>query len=94
MVENSSWYEEIQGRIRGLVIAVASQLQPVTMSLVEEMIDANECGVALEILSEMLFESGAVITADTFSNISTLVAMMGLDEVIVDRLRLSVMILP
>jgi hypothetical protein len=87
----TSWppsrHEEIQGRVRGLLIAVAPQLPAVTAGIVDEMIDANECGVALEIMSEMLVESGAAISAETLSNVSSLVDEMGLDQVNVDRLR-------
>lgn len=84
----TSWrHEEVQGRVRGLLITVAPQLLAVTVGIVDEMIDANECGVALEIMSEMLVESGAVISAETLSDVSSLVEEMGLDQVNVDRLR-------
>lgn len=84
---SASRYEELQGRIRGLLIAVADQLPAVTVGLVDEMIDANECGVALEIVSEMLVESRAVISGQTLSDVAALVDEMGLDRVTVDRLR-------
>jgi hypothetical protein len=87
MSESSSHYEELQGRVRGLLIAVAPQLPAMTVGIVSEMIDANESGLALETLSEMLAESDAVISADTLASISSLVDMMGLDKVNVDRLR-------
>jgi hypothetical protein len=72
--------EVVQGRARGLLIAVASQLPAVTVGMVDELIEANECGVALEIVSEMLVESGAVISAGTLSDIGWLVGEMGLDR--------------
>ena len=83
----ASRHEEVQGRVRGILIAVASQLPVFTVGLVDGMIDANECGVALEIMSEILVESGAVISAETLLDVSSLVGEMGLDQVNVDRLR-------
>ena len=52
--------------------------------------DANESGLALETLSEMLLESGAVISGETLADISSLVDEIGLDQVNVDRLRCRV----
>jgi hypothetical protein len=87
MVMDASEYEELQGRVRGLLISVADQLPPVTARLVAEMIDANECGVALETMSEMLVESGAVLSGDIVAIVDGLVQTMGLDSANVARLR-------
>jgi hypothetical protein len=54
-------HEHIRSRVRGLLIAVADQLPAVTAGLVDELLDANEQGVAVEMLSEMLVESNAQI---------------------------------
>ena len=80
-------HEEVQGKARGLLIELASQLPSVTVGLVEEMIDANECGVALEIMSEMLVESRAVVSPDQLAMVSELVRIMRLDSINVERLR-------
>ncbi|MGD0748328.1 MAG: hypothetical protein ABSB68_11010 [Acidimicrobiales bacterium] len=84
---SASRYEEIQGRVRGLLIEVAPQLPAITAGLIDEMIDANECGVALETMSEMLVESEGVISAETLTEFSSLVQEMGLDQINVERLR-------
>jgi hypothetical protein len=84
---SASKYEEIQGRVRGLLITLAPQLPALTVGLVDEMIDANECGIALEMMSEMLVESPGTVTAEIVSEVSYLVQEMGLDQVNVDRLR-------
>lgn len=84
---DSSYYEDIQGRLRGLLILVSDQLPPLTVDTVEELIGANECGVGLEMLSEVLAESGGVLSAAALQGIADLVATMGLDPVNVDRLR-------
>jgi hypothetical protein len=57
MAPSASQFEELQGRLRGLLIGVADQECRVTVQLVGEMIDANEGGVVLETISEMLAES-------------------------------------
>lgn len=87
MAPEVSHFEELQGRLRGLLITVADKLPRVTVQLVAEMIDANECGVALETVSEMLVESRAAITPDVLTSASELVEAMGLPAVNVERLR-------
>lgn len=87
MAGNVPYFEELQGRIRGLLISVSDQLPPVTVQLVGEMIDANECGVALETISEMLVESRAEISPDVFAGVRQLAETMGLEPSDVDRLR-------
>jgi len=80
-------FEALQGRLRGLLITVADQLPAFTVGLVDEMIGANECGLALETMSEMLVESEGRIECDVVVAAEELVRLMGLDEVNVDRLR-------
>jgi hypothetical protein len=87
MVDNSSYYEDLQGRLRALLIIVAGQLPRTTVALATEMVDANESGVALEMISEMLVESGGRLSTDALGIVSDLVATMGLDQDVVERLR-------
>jgi hypothetical protein len=51
------------------------------------MVDANESGVALETISEMLVESDGRLSVDALGMVSDLVATMGLDQSVVERLR-------
>jgi hypothetical protein len=83
----ASYHEELRDRVRGLLITVADQLPASTVALVSEMIDANESGVALETISEMLVESQGKISAGTLALVSELVDTMRLDQVNVERLR-------
>ena len=83
----ASHHEELRGRVRGLLITVAGRLPESTVALVSEMIDANEPGVALEVISEMLVESRGKISADTLALVSELVETMRLDPANVERLR-------
>lgn len=79
--------EELQGRVRGLLIAVSSQLPATTVEIVDEMIGANEHAVGLEIIGEMLIESEAAITEETLAEFARLSAEIGLDQSLVDQLR-------
>jgi hypothetical protein len=81
------YYEELQARARTLLKAVSPQLLPQTVELASEMIDANECGVAVETISEMLAEAGAPISHDVLMQAAGLVNLMGLDDVNVKRLQ-------
>jgi hypothetical protein len=78
--------EEIVGRTRGLLIAVERELLPRTVEIVSELIDHNECAIAIEMMSEMLNETGGSISSDALNSLSELVAEMGLDEITVARL--------
>lgn len=64
--------------MRGVLIAFDSQVGDTTASLVNELIDASECGIALEILTEMLAESRATVGAQIVSDVAELSNLMGL----------------
>lgn len=87
MTVEASFFEDLQGRLRGVLIAVSDQLPPFTVGLVDEMIDANECGIALETMSEMLVESSGRIEDHVVAAVERLVDYMGLEAINVDRLR-------
>lgn len=80
-------HEDIRGRVRGLLITVADQVPALTVGLVDELLDANEPGVAVEILSEMLVESNAQISPNAIAIFEELVGEMQLDPLNVERLR-------
>jgi hypothetical protein len=73
--------------MRGVLVIVSEDLSPVTVALIDELIDANECGVALEILSDMLSEAGAQIEPDVFDVVGELVESMDMDRENAERLR-------
>lgn len=87
MTYDAAYYEDLQGRLRGLLIEVAKELPSVTVGLVDELIDANECGVALEMISDMLVESDGRIDVLVLTDVERLVEDMGLDVSNVDVLR-------
>lgn len=80
-------FEELQGRLRGLLFVLADRLPSITVGLVAELIDANECGVALEIIIEMLVESGALIDTAELRIVERLADEMGLQEITAEQLR-------
>ena len=75
---DAAYYEDIRGRVRGVLIAVSAAFAPEQLGLVEELIDANEAGVALEMLIEMLVEAGVPIVRTIIDQITTLVQEMSL----------------
>lgn len=87
MNSDASRFDDIRGRVRGLLITVADQLPVVTAGLVDELLDANEQGVAVEMLSEMLVQSNARISPETMAVFEDVVVAMGLNSANVDRLR-------
>lgn len=87
MAFDTSNHDDIRGRVRGLLITVAEQLPAVTAGLVDELLDANEQGIAVELLSEMLVESNARISPETIAMFEDVVEEMKLDKANVERLR-------
>ncbi|MEE9964909.1 MAG: MafI family immunity protein [Propionicimonas sp.] len=81
-----NYYEVLQGRLRAILGVVADQLPRFTVDLVTEFIDANECGLALETLTEMLHESSAQLTRQLAAEMHSLADEMGLDRQVGDRL--------
>jgi hypothetical protein len=75
---DASYYEQLQGRLRGLLIAVENRLRPDQVSLLDELIEANECGVALHMLRDLLAEAKAPISAAERDHIAQLAATMKL----------------
>ena len=84
---DAAYYEDPQGRTRGVLIEVADQLQVKTVELVAELIDANEPGIALEMLSEALVEVGAILAPATVVAAEELVETMKLDQDVARRLQ-------
>lgn len=79
--------EALAGRLRALLIDVAGQLPEVTAELVDELIDANETDIALDMMSEMLVDSRARLTVEFLDNVAALSRVLGLGPQTTDRLR-------
>jgi hypothetical protein len=72
-------YEWLRGQIRGVLIAVESQLSRTVPNSVDELIDANECGEALELLTYDLAQSGQAIDPVLIDHIVQLYQTMQID---------------
>jgi hypothetical protein len=84
---DQNYYEELQGRLRALLIQTGFWISPEELTLFNELVDANECGVALDMLTEALVSSEARIDEAVFKDVQSLAEQMNLEAAVVDRLR-------
>jgi hypothetical protein len=61
-------------------------LRPNEVAVLNDLIEANESGVALEMLSEILPEANATLDERTLLEVTDLVQRMGLDPAVRERL--------
>jgi len=79
---DSTYYEDIQGRLRGLLIELGRHFARDQAALISELIDANECGVALEMMSQILDEGKAPVPKEQVTEIARLGEQMDLPDVV------------
>ncbi len=84
---DAAYYEDLRGRVRGVLIATAEFLPAKEVGLVDELIDANESGVALEMLTQMLVDARVSVDAQVIEQIDRLVRDMGLPHEVAERVR-------
>jgi hypothetical protein len=82
-----SHYEDLQARMRGLLISIGAWISPEQLSLFNELVDANECGVALDMLTEALASANAKIDDAVIQDVRSLSDDMRLSPAILERLR-------
>ncbi len=82
----SAHFEDLQGRLRALLIRVGDQLPVETAGFVDELIDSSEFGIALETMSEALVEAAAAIDAETLAMTRSLADAMELGSQVHARL--------
>lgn len=73
-------HERIRGRLLGLVIQLEARLTAQQQTWAREFLDANELGLALEMLADWLSEDSWPITAEERATMLDLVAEMGMDD--------------
>jgi len=83
---DGSRQDDVDGRLRGLLIELGHLLTPVTVGLTHEMIDASESPIALDMMSEMLVEAGASLDRRTVDEVADLATAMGLGREAAARL--------
>ncbi len=71
-------YRLLQRRLRRLIDDLGSSLPPEDRDLVEELIDANECGLALATIADAMAEEDLPIEPRTAREIAQLRDAMGL----------------
>jgi hypothetical protein len=59
-----AYYEEIAGLLHGLLVRLDDRLPGNDITLIAEFIDANELGLALEQLADVLSEDGLPLARD------------------------------
>lgn len=62
-----------------MLSVLAGRLAPNDARMVEELIDHNECGVALENLCTQLYEFGARLSAAELSEIGAIARVLNVD---------------
>lgn len=75
-----AYVEEIAGRLHGLLIRLDDRLPGKDVTLIAEFIDANELGLALEQLGDVLSEDEQPLSADERADMLTLVDRMQMDD--------------
>jgi len=83
---DAAYYEELHGRLLGLLILVEDRLGEQT-GYVHRVIDAGEYGLALEDITGILAYDRAPVTDQERDDIVTLSRTMHMDDLIVDKLR-------
>jgi hypothetical protein len=77
----------LNSRMHALIEALRGKLPEDTVALAGEMVDANEAPIALDMLSEMLVETGSRVSHDVIAEFAALATSLGLDSVTAGRLR-------
>lgn len=75
-----AYYNEIAGILRGLVIRLSDRLSERDLTPITEFIDANELGLALEQIADVLCEDEQPLTADERADMLALVDRMQMDD--------------
>ncbi|UQX89633.1 MafI family immunity protein [Jatrophihabitans telluris] len=73
-------YEEIAGQLRGLLIRLDDRLSSTDGSLIAELIDVGEVGLAVEQMADQLSEYDQPLAADERADLLTLVERLQLTD--------------
>ena len=77
---DSAYYDDIRGRLMGLLVRLGDRLDLPTQDWVHEFLDHNELGLALETMADGLGEAGAPVEDQERSEILALVGVMRMDD--------------
>lgn len=65
-------YDDLRERLQSVLVANVAFLPTTTYKFVAELLDANELGVALETIVEVLIEVNAPVTTSTIKELGVL----------------------
>ena len=82
------YYEDIGGRLRGLLIRLEDRLPAIDVALIAEFVDANELGLALEQIKDVLSAEGQPLAPDERADILALAERMQMGDSVLSALRL------
>lgn len=83
-----AYYEEIAGLLHGLLIRLDDRLPKRQATLVAEFIDANELGLALEQMADVLSEDEQPLSTDERADMLALAARMQMGDRVPQALEL------
>ncbi len=75
-----AYYEEIAGILHGLLVRLDDRLPEKDVTLIAEFIDANELGLALEQIADVLSEDEKPLAADERADMLALVDRMQMGD--------------
>ncbi|MDQ6782256.1 MAG: hypothetical protein M3063_02175 [Actinomycetota bacterium] len=75
---DAEYYETLQSGVRALLIMTGDRLSTDEVGLFTDLVDANEPGVALEMLVDSLLASGSLIEAAALEGMRSLASTMGI----------------
>jgi chromosome segregation and condensation protein ScpB len=84
---SNKYHQEMQQKVSAILILTSSSISREQLALFSDLVDANEYGIALDMLTEALASSGTKIDAAAFRDIQSLSEQMKLEPEVVDRLR-------
>lgn len=82
-----AYYEGIAGRLHGLLIRLDDRLPGKDITLIAEFIDANELGLALEQMADVLSEDEQPLASDERADMLALVERMQMGDRVPGALR-------
>lgn len=76
---DAEYYENLRRRVTALLIGIEHLLEPDQVSVLSDLIDHNEPGLAVEMMTAMLADANASLDVEQSTQIEDLVRIMNLD---------------
>ena len=73
-----AWHEEMTGLVRGVLIQTSDGMTPEEATVVDDLLDHNEYGLALEFIADYLSERESPLSQTVKVQMVALAARMGL----------------